>query len=96
MEQGYRIGNPHVFRARCQMVLLKAEGRKSQEVADILGSCQQAVNGCLWRYKNDGIKGLGAKPDKGECLSSNSVRALPPCDCRSLSIDSASARHALS
>ena len=65
LEQGYRNGNTHVFRVRCQMILLKAEGRKSQEVADILGFCQQAVNGWLWRYKNDGIKGLETKPGQG-------------------------------
>lgn len=65
LEQSYRNGNTHVFRLRCQMVLLKADGRKSQEIADILGLCQQAVNGWLWRYKNDGIKGLQTKPGQG-------------------------------
>jgi transposase len=65
LEQGYCNGNTHVFRLRCQMVLLKADGRKSQEIADILGLCQQAVNGWLWRYKNDGIKGLETKPGQG-------------------------------
>jgi transposase len=65
LEQGYRNGDTHVFRSRCQMVLLKAEGRKSQEVADILGLCQQSVNNWLWRYKNDGINGLQTKPGQG-------------------------------
>ena len=65
LEQGYRTGNTHVFRSRCQMILLKAEGRKSQEVADILGLCQQSVNNWLWRYKNEGIKGLETKPGQG-------------------------------
>jgi|SRR5215212_1760263 len=65
LERGYRNGNTHVFRLRCQMVLLKADGRKSQEIADILGLCQQAVNGWLWRYKNDSIKGLQTKPGQG-------------------------------
>ena len=65
LEQGYHTGNTHVFRSRCQMVLLKAEGRKSQEVADILGLCQQSVNNWLWRYKNGGIKGLQTKPGQG-------------------------------
>lgn len=65
LEQGYRHGNSHVFRQRCQMILLKAEGRKSIEVATILGLCQQSVNGWLWRYKRDGIKGLQTKPGQG-------------------------------
>lgn len=65
LEHGYRNGNTHVFRVRCQMILLKAEGRKSQQVADILGFCQQSVNGWLWRYKNHGIKALETKPGQG-------------------------------
>lgn len=65
LETGYRHGNTHVFRHRCQMVLLKAEGRKSSEVAAILGCCQQAVNGWLWRYKKAGIQGLQTKPGQG-------------------------------
>ena len=47
------------------MILLKAEGRKSQDVAAILDLCRQSVNGWLWRYKNDGIKGLQTKPGQG-------------------------------
>ena len=65
LENGYRNGKTHVFRLRCQMVLLKAEGRKSKEVAAILGSCEQAVNNWLWRFKNDGINGLQTKPGQG-------------------------------
>lgn len=38
LENGYRNGKTHAFRLRCQMVLLKSEGRKSQDIADFLGS----------------------------------------------------------
>lgn len=65
LENGYRNGKTHVFRLRCQMVLLKAEGRKSKEVEGILGSCEQSVNTWLWRYKSEGIKGLQTKPGQG-------------------------------
>jgi hypothetical protein len=44
LEKGYRNGRSHAFRLRCQMVLLKSEGRKSQDIASFLGFCQQAVN----------------------------------------------------
>ena len=63
--QGHQAGETHVFRRRCQMVLLKAEGRKSQDIADILGLCQQAVNNWLWRYKQQGISGLHTKSGQG-------------------------------
>src|SRR5215212_3647742 len=47
------------------MVLLKSEGRKSQEIADFLGFCQQAVNFWLHRYKLEGISGLVVKEGRG-------------------------------
>lgn len=65
LENGYRNGKSHAFRTRCQMVLLKSEGRKSQEIADFLGYCQQAVNFWLHRYKRDGINGLLVKEGRG-------------------------------
>jgi transposase len=63
--QGHQTGKTHVFRLRCQMVLLKAEGRKSQDIADFLGLCQQAVNNWLWRYKQLGISGLHTQSGQG-------------------------------
>ena len=65
LENGYRKGKTHAFRIRCQMVLLKSEGRKSQEIADFLGFCQQAVNLWLNRYKLEGISGLKIKEGRG-------------------------------
>lgn len=65
LEIGYRKGKTHAFRTRCQMVLLKSEGRKSQDIADFLGFCQQAVNLWLNRYKAEGISGLKIKEGRG-------------------------------
>ncbi len=65
LEKGYRIGKSHAFRIRCQMVLLKSEGRKSKEIASFLGYCQQAVNNWLKRYKAEGITGLVVKEGRG-------------------------------
>lgn len=65
LENGYRNGKSHAFRTRCQMVLLKSEGRKSQDIADFLGFCQQAVNNWLNRYKQEGINGLQVKKGRG-------------------------------
>lgn len=65
LENGYRNGKSHAFRVRCQMVLLKSEGRKSTEIASFLGFCQQAVNNWLKRYQAEGIKGLKVRPGRG-------------------------------
>ena len=65
LEHGYRNGATHVFRQRCQMVLLKAENRRSVDVAVILGGCAHTVNGWLWRYKQAGITGLATQPGQG-------------------------------
>ena len=65
LEQGYRNGATHVFRQRCHMVLLKADNRRSVDVADIVGVCAHTVNGWLWRYKAAGIAGLATQPGQG-------------------------------
>jgi transposase len=65
LDQGYRTGATHVFRQRCQMVLLKADNRRSVDVADIVGVCAHTVNGWLGRYKQAGITGLATQPGQG-------------------------------
>jgi transposase len=45
--------------------LLKAEGRKTKEIADLFGCCEKSINDWLHRYKCDGIKGLRIKPGRG-------------------------------
>lgn len=43
----------HVFRQRCQMVLLKASGRKTSDICQIVGiKSQNQVNAWIRRYKN--------------------------------------------
>ncbi len=65
LEHGHRTGATHVFRQRCQMVLLKADNRRSVDVAAIVGVCAHTVNGWLWRYKQAGITGLATQPGQG-------------------------------
>lgn len=65
LENGYRNGSSHGFRARCQMVLLKSEKRTSVQVTEILGGCEMAVNNWLKRYEKDGIKGLEIRAGRG-------------------------------
>ncbi|MCA1628698.1 MAG: helix-turn-helix domain-containing protein [Acidobacteria bacterium] len=65
LENGYRTGNSHAFRVRCQMVLLKSEQRASAEVGKILGCCEMVVHGWLNRYEAEGIKGLATRTGRG-------------------------------
>lgn len=65
LEHGYRHGKTHSFRQHCQMVLLKAQGRKSQEIATLLSCHQHSVNDWLHRYLAEGIQGLQIKPGRG-------------------------------
>ena len=65
LEQGYRQGSSPVFVRRCQMVLLKSQGRTSQQVAQIVGGCEVVVNNWLHRYQTHGIAGLQTRPGRG-------------------------------
>ncbi len=50
LEQGYRSGKSHAFRQRCQLVLLKSEGRSSEQVGQLLKMNPVTVNNWLTRY----------------------------------------------
>jgi transposase len=50
---------------RCQSILLKSEGRTSNEVGSITGMCNVSVNSWLKRYKTEGLSGLYTKPGRG-------------------------------
>lgn len=65
LEDGYRTGTTHTFRQHCQIVLLKADGRRSKDVAAILGCCERVVNLWLHKYKQSGVAGLAIKPGAG-------------------------------
>ena len=65
LEKGYRTGQPHSFRARCQMILLKSEKRTSLELVSILGSCEMTINNWLKRYAKSGIEGLRTRSGRG-------------------------------
>lgn len=65
LEMGFKRGFSHCFRMRCQSILLKADGRKSEEVGSITGMCAISVNNWVGRYKSEGISGLQTKPGRG-------------------------------
>jgi transposase len=65
LEAGYQEGKSHAYRQRCQMMLLKSEGRSSADIAKILGCCEVAVNSWLHRYEAESLQGLTTKPGRG-------------------------------
>lgn len=65
LEEALRKSGNHTFRMRCQTILLKAAGRKSKDVARIVGMSHVSVNSWLERYKKEGIVGLKTKPGRG-------------------------------
>lgn len=65
LENTYKNGKTHALRRRCQMMLLKHQGKKSSEVAQILGGCEVVINTWMQRYQEEGIKGLNTKPGRG-------------------------------
>lgn len=65
LEKGYKNGESHAFRQRCQMILLKSEERTSSEIADILGCCEMAVNNWVKRFEEEGVEGLKTRPGRG-------------------------------
>jgi transposase len=65
IEKGYKAGQSHAYRKRCQMMLLKREARSSEDIAKIVDSCEMSVNGWIKRYEAEGIKGLQTKAGRG-------------------------------
>ena len=65
LEKGYRNGKKHGYRKRCHLILLKSEGRSSEQVAAVLGICEIAVNNWVKRYLAEGIQGLETRKGRG-------------------------------
>ncbi|MGV3585470.1 MAG: helix-turn-helix domain-containing protein [Adhaeribacter sp.] len=76
LAQGYRTGERHAFRQRCQLVLMKSEGRTSEQVGQLLKMNLVTVNNWLSRYQAAGISGLTTKPGRGRKPVFEPVRDL--------------------
>lgn len=55
----------HTLRQRCQVVLLKAAGRPSLDVGQVVGLCDASVDSWVKRYRQEGLTGLQTKPGRG-------------------------------
>lgn len=78
LEKGYRVGESHAFRLRCQMILLKSEQRTAIEIADLLGCCEVVINNWLKRFELEGIEGLRTKPGRGRKPILDTEKDLQP------------------
>lgn len=65
LEKGYRYSKSSNFSRRCHFVLLKSQGKTSQEIADIFGITIQPVNRWCNQYLERGIDGLQTKEGQG-------------------------------
>lgn len=65
LSEGYATGSSHAFRKRCQLILLKAQGRDSVDVASIVNMCEASVNSWVKRFNKEGITGLVTKEGRG-------------------------------
>jgi transposase len=65
LEQGYKESDNHCLRQRCKMVLLKAEGYTSKQVAAILDTNEISVHNWLNRYAAQGLEGLNTSAGQG-------------------------------
>lgn len=65
LEQGYQQGKTAVYRQRCHLILLKSQGYKAQDIANILDTNIQSVYNWVKRYKTHGIDGLQTKAGQG-------------------------------
>ena len=65
LQRGYEQGHSASFRKRCQMILLKSQGRTSSEIGQIVGSCEMSVHNWVHRYQEEGLSGLHTRPGRG-------------------------------
>lgn len=65
LEKGYHSGKSHAFRKRCQLILLKSQGRTSKDVGQIIGMNPISVNNWVNRFQVEGLEGLITKPGRG-------------------------------
>lgn len=96
LELGYRKGKTHSFRTRCKAILLKSEGRSSEEVGRLLSVHELTVNNSLNRWERSKMAGLslqkgrGRKPKLNVQTDGAQVRAAVEQERQKLSLAKAS------
>lgn len=65
LEKGYRNIKAPIFSRRCHYILLKSQGKTSEEIADIFGVTRQPVDRWCNAYLEKGLLGLKTKSGQG-------------------------------
>ncbi|MEQ9442718.1 MAG: helix-turn-helix domain-containing protein [Cyclobacteriaceae bacterium] len=65
LEKGYKTGKSHLFRRKCQSMLLSNEGKTVTELSQIFEVSQISIYAWFNRWETDGIEGLKLKPGRG-------------------------------
>ncbi len=65
LKKGYKTGNSHLFRRKCQCILLSHEKKTTPELAELYGVDQQSIRKWFKLWETQGINGLKLKPGRG-------------------------------
>ena len=65
LEKGYKYGNSHLFRRKCQAILMSHEGKSVKELSDFFDVSSTSVYKWFGLWESSGIKGLELKPGRG-------------------------------
>ena len=65
LEENLRNNRSYALRTRCQVIILKSQGRYSADVGKIVGMSYVSVNSWVSRYKESGFEGLQTKKGRG-------------------------------
>ena len=65
LELGQKQGENAKFRQRCQIILLKSQGRTAKDIGQNVGLSPISVNQWLNRYETEGIASLHTRPGRG-------------------------------
>ncbi|WP_345060054.1 helix-turn-helix domain-containing protein, partial [Hymenobacter glaciei] len=65
LEHAHKTSLNAAVRRRAHLILLKAAGRTSHDVGQIVGLCDVSVNSWVKRYQQEGLAGLNTKPGRG-------------------------------
>lgn len=65
LQEGKKNGTAHLFRQRCQCLLLSQEGYEVKELAQVCAVSPITIYGWFNRWQENGIIGLRDKPGRG-------------------------------
>lgn len=65
LQKGYKSGKSHLFRRKCQCILLSHEGKTTMELSKLYGISKHSILIWFKRWESNGLEGLKLKPGRG-------------------------------